>query len=144
MGVEKRRERRGEGTGTVETAEVTGVGDHLEPGLGQAIGQRRQHQRRRPVAFTRQQEQMRQQFASGQFPGIKPGGYLEDQVRQNLAMFDRAMKMFSPFSFTGAGPAAAPPPAAEPAKPAATDDTLDELRKQMAAMQQQIEKLAKG
>ena len=32
--------------------------------------------------------------------GTAPGmGFMEDQVRQNLALFDRAMKMFSPFAF---------------------------------------------
>jgi polyhydroxyalkanoate synthesis repressor PhaR len=103
--------------------------------------------------FTRQQEQMRTQFTAGQFPGLPVGAGYEDQVRQNLAMFERAMKMFSPFSFTRPGgdtaaAAAAPPspsaaaPAPE-AKPAAGDDSLDDLRKQMAAMQQQIERLAK-
>jgi polyhydroxyalkanoate synthesis regulator protein len=53
------------------------------------------------------------------------------------------MKMFSPFAFAKPdepAPAAAPPPKAE-AAPAA-DDALDQLRKQMEAMQAQIEKLA--
>ncbi|MDB5453858.1 MAG: phaR [Caulobacteraceae bacterium] len=92
-------------------------------------------------SFSRQQDQFRQQFASGQFGGLKPGGFLEDQVRQNMVMFDRAMKMFSPFSFAATGrtePAAAP---SEP--PKAADEALDDLKKQMAAMQEQIERLAK-
>ena len=92
-------------------------------------------------SFSQQQEQFRQQFAAGQFPGIKTGGYLEDQVRQNMAMFDRAMKMFSPFGFAAPRADAASVPAAEPAK--AGDPALDDLKKQMAAMQEQIERLAK-
>ena len=97
-------------------------------------------------SFSRQQDQFRQQFATGAFPSLKPPGYLEDQVRQNMAMFDRAMKMFTPFGFPAATPGradAAPPASAapEPAKPA--DDSLDDLKKQMAAMQEQIERLAK-
>ena len=68
-------------------------------------------------------------------------GY-EDQIRQNLALFDRAMKMFSPFPFRAEGeeaePAAAAAAQAEPAK-----DDLAELRKQMAAMQEQLAALAK-
>jgi polyhydroxyalkanoate synthesis repressor PhaR len=96
-------------------------------------------------SFSRQQEQFRQQFAAGQFPGLKTSGFVEDQVRQNMAMFDRAMKMFSPFGFAApprsdAAPASAVP-AAEAAKPG--DEALDDLKKQMAAMQEQIEKLAK-
>jgi polyhydroxyalkanoate synthesis repressor PhaR len=94
--------------------------------------------------FSQQQEQFRQQFATGQFPGLKPGGFLEDQVRQNMAMFDRAMKMFSPFGFAAAPrpEAASSAPSEEPAK-AGGEDAIDDLKKQMAAMQEQIERLAK-
>jgi polyhydroxyalkanoate synthesis repressor PhaR len=102
-------------------------------------------------SFTRQQDRMRGQVtgAMGAAPGL---GYLEDQVRQNLVLFDRAMKMFSPFAFARAEDAAqaaeaaaspTPPPtagAAEPAKP--TDNSLDELKQRIEEMQQQISKLA--
>jgi polyhydroxyalkanoate synthesis regulator protein len=49
--------------------------------------------------------------------------------------------MFTPFAFR---PDEAPPPA--PAKPAAAkeDDTLSELKKQMAAMQEQLAALSKS
>src|SRR5258705_7423471 len=92
-------------------------------------------------SFTQQQERMRNQFAS-LAPGAGVGiGAFDEQIRQNLAMFDRAMKMFSPFAFTKTEEPAAP--AAQPAPPApASDDALVELRKQMAEMQAQIEKLA--
>src|SRR5688572_5370815 len=52
--------------------------------------------------FAKQQESMRKQFAAGKFPGLPGGGY-EDQVRQNMQMFERAMKMFTPFGFPPAG-----------------------------------------
>ena len=94
------------------------------------------------ATFAEQQERMRAQFASiGQGKGL--GGAYEDQIRQNLAMFDRAMKMFSPFAYTR--PQDEPAPAAKPAAaaPPASDETLDALKKQMAEMQAQIEKLAK-
>jgi polyhydroxyalkanoate synthesis repressor PhaR len=87
-------------------------------------------------AFTKQQERMRQQFGGG-MPGTSA---YEETIRQNLALFDRAMKMFTPFAFPGAR-TEEPAPAARPEE-AASDDTLAELRKQMAAMQAQIEKLA--
>ena len=88
-------------------------------------------------SFIRQQERMRTQFAS-----MNPGGVTtyEETIRQNLALFDKAMKMFSPFPFkTDEGePAAAAPAPAAPVK-----DDLVELQKQMAAMQQQLDALAK-
>jgi polyhydroxyalkanoate synthesis repressor PhaR len=87
-------------------------------------------------SFTRQQEQFRKQFA-GNLPGMKP---VEDHVRQNMQMFEQAMKMFTPFGFPGqAGAGAAQ--RAEPAKPAG-DAALDDLKAQLSAMQAQIEKLA--
>jgi polyhydroxyalkanoate synthesis repressor PhaR len=97
--------------------------------------------------FSRQQEQLRKQFSSGKFPGLQAPAFLEDQVRQNMQMFDRAMKMFSPFGFAAQGAAAAaaaetePKPA--PAAPAEGDTALDDLKQQLADMQAQIEKLAK-
>jgi hypothetical protein len=71
----------------------------------------------------------------------------EEQIRQNLQLFDRAMKMFSPFAYvpnTGQRPDE-PAPAA-PATKADTggDESLTLLRKQMAEMQAQLDKLAKS
>ena len=96
-------------------------------------------------AFTRQQERMREQMA-GAF-GTAPGYTLfDEQVRQNMALFDRAMKMFSPFTPPGVGAAPRAPepePAAEPAAaPAAGGDQIADLKSQLEAMQRQIEKLA--
>jgi polyhydroxyalkanoate synthesis repressor PhaR len=92
-------------------------------------------------SFAQQQERMRSQF-SALAPGAGVGiGAYDEQIRQNMALFDRAMKMFSPFAFAKPGEPAPPPPRAEPAAPAA-DDALTALRKQMEEMQAQIEKLA--
>ena len=89
-------------------------------------------------AFARQQETMQKQM-SGALGGQQGFGLFEDQVRQNLAMFDRAMKMFTPFAY---------PPRAEDAaepKPAATGsdpDTIAELKRQMEEMQAKLAKLS--
>src|SRR3984957_16758353 len=50
------------------------------------------------ASFTQQQERMRTQFSAlgSAAPGV---GVFDEQVRQNLALFDRAMKMFSPFAY---------------------------------------------
>jgi polyhydroxyalkanoate synthesis repressor PhaR len=90
-------------------------------------------------SFTRQQGRMRDQIAGA--IGVAPGmGFMEDQVRQNLVLFDRAMKMFTPFAFARPEDAAAPAPA-EAAKPTA-DPALDDLKRRIEEMQAQIAKLA--
>ena len=88
-------------------------------------------------SFIRQQDRVRTQFPLIAPPGV--AGY-EEQIRQNLALFDRAMKMFSPFAFR---PEDAPAAAAEKAEAPKTDDSLAELRRQMEAMQAQLAALAK-
>ena len=92
-------------------------------------------------SFARQQEQFRSQFsrAFGATPGA---GIMEEQVKQNIAMFDRAMKMFSPFAYaqTEQAPAAKAAPAAAPAD----NEALKEMRRQMDEMRAQIDRLAGG
>ena len=91
------------------------------------------------ASFTEQQERMRTQLqALGQGAGV---GVFDSQIQQNLALFDRAMKMFSPFAYR---PDEAPPPAASKASETTKDDaTLADLKRQMEAMQQQLAALAK-
>lgn len=94
-------------------------------------------------AFTRQQERMREQMA-GAFSAAPGYNLFDEQVRQNMALFDRAMKMFSPFTppSSAAGSATRPPePDPEPA-PASGGDQITDLKNQLEAMQKQIEKLA--
>src|SRR5579872_871318 len=90
-------------------------------------------------SFTRQQERLRQQIATS-IGGVPSAGFFEDQVRQNFALFDRALRLFSPFAYARPEDA----PAAEPeAKPAAAEEvSLDDLKRQMAEMQAQIARLA--
>lgn len=80
-------------------------------------------------AFSRQQETMREAF------GHKPAaGYFDEQVRQNLALFERTVRMFTPFG-------AAPPPE----RPADPDAELTQLKRQVEEMNRQLERLsAKG
>ena len=102
-------------------------------------------------SFTKQQERLVKGFGAGALGsgvlGSKGPGMAayEEQVRQNMAMFDRAMKMFSPFGLTATGAPAASPSAEEPA-PApegpAESDELSDLKKQMEAMRREIDRLA--
>ncbi len=95
------------------------------------------------ASFTQQQERLRTQLSSFT-PAAGLPGY-EEQIRQNLQLFDRAMKMFSPFAYappTGRADEPAPPPAAK--ADTGADEALTALRKQMAEMQAQLDKIAKG
>ncbi len=91
-------------------------------------------------SFIRQQERLR-----GQLSVAPPSmGAFEEQIRQNMALFDRAVKMFTPFAFRGDEIAShAPPPAAKAAEPAKEDDALAEIKRQVAAMQEQLATLSK-
>jgi polyhydroxyalkanoate synthesis repressor PhaR len=88
-------------------------------------------------SFIKQQERMRDQFSAITPPGM---GAFDEQIRQNMALFERAMKMFTPFAYRA--DEIVPPPAAKPVEPTRDDETLSELKKQMAAMQAQLAALA--
>jgi len=84
-------------------------------------------------SFIRQQARIQSQLSAVTPPSM---GAFDEQIRQNMALFDRAMKMFTPFAFR-------PEDVAPAAKSAPTeDDTLAELRAQMAAMQAQLKALS--
>ena len=59
------------------------------------------------ASFTQQQERMRDPVHRAR-PRRRAAASFDEQVRQNLALFDRAMKMFSPFAFAKAEDRAAP------------------------------------
>jgi polyhydroxyalkanoate synthesis repressor PhaR len=88
-------------------------------------------------SLTREQQKFRDQMA--QAFGGSPFGALEDQVRRNMEMFERAFAMFTPFarreaqSGTGAVP--------EPEKASPKSGELEDLKRQLDEMQKKIEKL---
>ena len=110
-------------------------------------------------SFARQNDRLKEQFTNLPpglgMPGLNPAKalgavpmpspqFLEDQVRQNMALFDRAMKMFSPFAYAPVEeprPAAAPEPS-QAAPASGQDPSLGDLKKRIEEMQEQIEKLA--
>jgi polyhydroxyalkanoate synthesis repressor PhaR len=71
---------------------------------------------------------------------------IEEQARKNMALFEQALAMFSPFgkpSQTLAGKTPEPPagdPAAEPSAPLSSSD-LDEMKRQLNQLQKRIETL---
>jgi polyhydroxyalkanoate synthesis repressor PhaR len=90
-------------------------------------------------SFSKNQEEIRSKFAdalTGKF-AFKEMGFkdFEALTKQNLAMYERAMKMFTPFGAT------APAEKEAPSKPA-PDAEIRDLKDQIAAMRQQISELA--
>jgi polyhydroxyalkanoate synthesis repressor PhaR len=104
--------------------------------------------------FARNQDQMRR-YMQNAF-GFNPFQQFESMGKQNMAMFENAMRMFNPFG-TGPGGQAAggqpPAPAAtaanghEPAKPEAAapsgDTAIDDLKRKLDELQSQLAELGK-
>lgn len=96
------------------------------------------------MSFASNQEQMRS-YMQNAFDGIFPFGSLEDMSKQNMALVEQAMRMFSPFGEEKGAAAAAAAPKDAPAetKAAPSDDSkLDELKRQIEALQQQVASLS--
>ncbi|WP_395650148.1 polyhydroxyalkanoate synthesis repressor PhaR [Brevundimonas sp.] len=92
-------------------------------------------------SFSRQQEQYRTQVAKA-FSSGPTGSLMEEAVKQNMAIFQNAMKMFPAFStYTAARPEPEPPQETAPAAPSGPDP-LDEMRRQMDEMRAQIDRIA--
>jgi polyhydroxyalkanoate synthesis repressor PhaR len=84
-------------------------------------------------SLTREQEKFREQMA--QAFGVTPFGTLEEQVRRNMEMFERAFAMFAPFPRREGQ-------AAEPEKPARSGGEIDDLRRQLEEMQKRLARLS--
>ena len=108
-------------------------------------------------AFAKNQEQMRDHMEDS-MGGLNPFGQFEEIGKQNVAMFEEAMKMFSPFIPGGPGAEGNKKPRGTPGgTPGGTKanakktggpkddaDQLDDLRNQLEKMQRQIDELSGG
>ncbi|WP_428521889.1 polyhydroxyalkanoate synthesis repressor PhaR [Roseibium sp.] len=89
------------------------------------------------TSLTKEQEKLRAQMSEAF--GATAFDAIEDQVKRNTEMFERAMKMFMPFP-TGEGSAAAAAGSEKkPAQPESSD--LDDMKRQLEEMQKTISKL---
>ena len=88
-------------------------------------------------SLTREQEKFREHMA--QAFGGSPFGALEEQVRRNMEMFERAFAMFAPFARREAQNAEA-----ERSPAVASGGEIDDLKRQLDEMQKRIEKLSDG
>ncbi len=87
-------------------------------------------------SFTREQEKMRQQMAQAFGVNVPSFGPMEDHVRRNMEMFEKAFSMFTPFTRGGVQEKA------EPEKPATSSDDIDALKRQIDEMQKRIDKIS--
>jgi len=89
------------------------------------------------TSLTQEQEKLRSQMSEAF--GATAFDAIEDQVKRNTEMFERAMKMFMPFPTSDAAGGAAPE-AAKDDKSETAD--LDDMKKQLEEMQKKINQLS--
>jgi polyhydroxyalkanoate synthesis repressor PhaR len=100
--------------------------------------------------FAKEQTRLREQFATAFTNPTVAFDFYQKQAQQNMAMFEQAMSMWGAFGAAAGGPKV---PGADKGKPgeqlvpgqaqpqAPLRDELGELKAQLSAMQQKIEKL---
>jgi polyhydroxyalkanoate synthesis repressor PhaR len=86
-------------------------------------------------SFTRDQERLREQMSEA-FTHA-PFAPLDEQVRRNTEIFERAMRMFMPFG--GVAGTTTPEPAPKVAEKPAENAELERLKKQMEDMQKMLQ-----
>jgi polyhydroxyalkanoate synthesis regulator protein len=96
------------------------------------------------VAFARNQEQMRNSLRTTF--GIFPFGQFEEMGKQNMALFEQALKMLSPYGREPKPtPAGEPEPAAKsPGASEAEDPRLQRLEAQIEVLRHQLEALGRN
>jgi polyhydroxyalkanoate synthesis repressor PhaR len=90
-------------------------------------------------SLTREQEKFRQQMA--QAFGVGAFTSLEEQVRRNMEMFERAFAMFAPFARRESGGGEA---TAETEKSPSKSGDIDDLKRQLDEMKRKVDKLTDG
>ena len=93
-------------------------------------------------SFTKEQEKMRHQMAQafGVGVGASPFGPMEDQVRRNMEMFEKAFSLFTPFA--GRAGAAAGQDKTDPDKAVPATEDIDALKRQIEEMQRRIDQIS--
>ena len=94
-------------------------------------------------SFAKNQEAMKSRVAEA-FGGGSSA--LEAMTRQNLQMFERAMKMFTPFTMPGAAGEAAPKATngSGAAQPQKQSEEINELKSELEEMRKQLSELAQN
>ncbi|MEP4378599.1 MAG: polyhydroxyalkanoate synthesis repressor PhaR [Alphaproteobacteria bacterium] len=92
-------------------------------------------------AFSNNQERMRDYMQNAVGQTMNPFAQWEELGRQNMAMFERAFQMFTPYGAAGAGE----PGNEEGGSAAPSDDEskLDDLKTQVESLRRQLDDLAR-
>ncbi|MEQ8405830.1 MAG: polyhydroxyalkanoate synthesis repressor PhaR [Oceanicaulis sp.] len=93
-------------------------------------------------SFARQQAEMRDKMAGAMTDPAASMSLMEEAAKRNMAMFQQAMKMFTP-GFPATGPAA-PGGADKPAGAKSSGDDVKALREELEAMRDRLDKLSGG
>jgi len=94
-------------------------------------------------SFSSNQDQMRKSMQDA-FGGMFPFGSLEEMGKQNLALFEKTMKMFTPFPGGTTGPAPAAKAAASGAAGAPDPGQIKDLTDRLDALQKKLEEIGKA
>jgi polyhydroxyalkanoate synthesis repressor PhaR len=98
-------------------------------------------------SFSRNQEQL-SKSVGGSFGGMFPFGQFEEMGKQNMALFEQALKMFTPFGETPSGGVATAAPPATPAKADPEPEPnnarlLYDLTERLNSLQSQLDALSR-
>lgn len=94
--------------------------------------------------FTRNQENFRGAMANAWGNATAPfANHYEEQIRQNMAIFERALNMFSPFSVTGAASGDGSNPTGQEEIGGDAKEEIDQLRSQLKTMQDRLDNMEK-
>lgn len=94
--------------------------------------------------LAKEQEKLRTQFASVFANPAAAFEVYQDLARRNMAMFEQALSMWTPFGGRGADGAQEGQQGAENGEPRKDSDEINDLKSQLANMQQKIDKLSKN
>ncbi len=93
------------------------------------------------ATLTREQEKYRKQFTDTF--GNAAFEAMQEQARQNMAIFERAFALFAPFSKLESRPEEEKAAQQKPEESAAISPEIAELKAQLSAMQAQLDRLSK-
>jgi polyhydroxyalkanoate synthesis repressor PhaR len=95
------------------------------------------------TSFAKNQEEMRR-YMRDTLDGLFPFQQFEEMGKKNMAMFQEAIKMFTPFYGPNGRPSTNAPAGAGRDAPQGEDKRIDDLRTRLEAMQKQLDDISGG